>query len=105
MTWRVDWTNAVALVTGASSGIGYETALAFARRGAHVVGVARREDRLRALVEAGGGRVSYLASDLGDQAFAERIVADTLARHDRIDVLVNNAAMPKHKQIYDLTPT
>jgi short-subunit dehydrogenase len=104
MTGRVDWPNAVALVTGASSGIGYETALAFAKRGARVVGVARREDRLRELVAAGGERVSYLAGDLGDQAFAERIVADTLARHGRIDVLVNNAAMPKHKQIYDLSP-
>ena len=106
MTWRLDWPNAVALVTGASSGIGYETALAFAKRGARVVGVARREDRLRELVGACGGEThaSYLAGDLGDQAFAERIVADTLARHGRIDVLVNNAAMPKHKQIYDLSP-
>ena len=105
MNWRVDWPNAVALVTGASSGIGYETALAFARRGARVVGVARREDRLRELCAAcPGAGASYLTGDLGDQAFAERIVADTLARHGRIDVLVNNAAMPKHKQIYDLSP-
>src|SRR5213594_2551106 len=52
---RVDWPNAVALVTGASSGIGYETALAFAQRGARVVGVARREDRLRELVAACDG--------------------------------------------------
>ena len=105
MTWRVDWPNAVALVTGASSGIGYATALAFVRRGARVVGVARREDRLCELVAACGGapRASYLAGDLGDQQFAERIVADTLARHGRIDVLVNNAGMPKHKQIYDLS--
>src|SRR5213594_3841809 len=101
---RVDWPNAVALVTGASSGIGYETALAFAQRGARVVGVARREDRLRELVAACDGRdarASFIAGDLGDQAFAERIVAETLARHGRIDVLVNNAGMPKHKQIYD----
>jgi short-subunit dehydrogenase len=100
----VDWQSAVALVTGASSGIGYETALAFARRGARVVGVARREDRLRELVAACPERASYLAGDLGERAFAERIVSDTLARHGRIDVLVNNAAMPKHKQIYDLAP-
>lgn len=103
----MDWPNAVALVTGASSGIGYETALAFAQRGARVVGVARREDRLRELVSACDGehaRASFIAGDLGDRPFAEQIVAETLARHGRIDVLVNNAAMPKHKQIYDLAP-
>ena len=103
----MDWPNAVALVTGASSGIGYETALAFAQRGARVVGVARREDRLRELVSACNrehARTSFLAGDLGDRPFAEQIVAETLARHGRIDVLVNNAAMPKHKQIYDLAP-
>ena len=103
----MDWSNAVALVTGASSGIGYETALAFAQRGARVVGVARREDRLRELVSACNrehARTSFLAGDLGDRPFAEQIVAETLARHGRIDVLVNNAAIPKHKQIYDLAP-
>jgi short-subunit dehydrogenase len=103
----LDWPNAVALVTGASSGIGYETALAFAQRGARVVGVARREDRLRELVGACNrehARASFIAGDLGDRPFAEQIVAETLARHGRVDVLVNNAAMPKHKQIYDLAP-
>jgi short-subunit dehydrogenase len=103
----LDWPNAVALVTGASSGIGFETALAFAQRGARVVGVARREERLRDLVSACGGgtaRASFIAGDLGDRAFAEHVVAETLARHGRLDVLVNNAAMPKHKQIYDLAP-
>jgi short-subunit dehydrogenase len=102
----MNWSGAVALVTGASSGIGYETALAFAARGARVVGVARREELLRELVTSCGGdsRASYLAGDLGHRAFAERIVTDTIARHGRLDVIVNNAAMPKHKQIYDLAP-
>ncbi len=105
---RLDWQNAVALVTGASSGIGYETALAFAQRGARVVGVARREDRLRELVAACNAslpqRASFIAGDLGDRKMAEQIVAETLARHGRIDVLVNNAAIPKHKPVYDLSP-
>jgi short-subunit dehydrogenase len=103
----MDYSRAVVLVTGASSGIGYETALAFAARGARVVGVARREDRLRELVAACNRTAplaSFLAGDLADPAFAERIVRDTVERHGRIDVLVNNAGMPKHKQIYDLSP-
>jgi len=69
----VDWHDAVALVTGASSGIGNETAFAFAQRGARVVGVARREDRLRELVGAcdgGAARASFIAGDLGARAIA-----------------------------------
>ena len=104
----MDWSRAVALVTGASSGIGYETALAFAARGARVVGVARREDRLRELIaecNRQAPRASFLAGDLGDPDFAQRAVGETVSRHGRIDVLVNNAGMPKHKQIYDLSPS
>lgn len=68
-----------------------------------VVGVARREERLRELVEAcraHSPQSSYLAGDLGERAFAERVVEDTAARHGRLDVLVNNAAMPKHKHLF-----
>jgi short-subunit dehydrogenase len=99
----VDYRDKVVIVTGASSGIGYVTAQAFAAKGAQVVGVARREENLRRLVEecaAAGGWCSYLAGDLGERAFAERIVDETVARCGRLDVLINNAAVSKHKQIY-----
>src|SRR5262245_44314571 len=90
----------VAIVTGASSGIGHETARELARRGAAVVAVARREERLRALVDAcraDSPSSHYLAGDLGERDFAERVVAETVARHGRLDVLVNNHAISKHK--------
>ena len=90
----------VAIVTGASSGIGFATAREFARRGATVVAVARREERLRALIEeckADSPTSHYLAGDLGERAFAERVVAASVARHGRLDVLVNNHAISKHK--------
>jgi hypothetical protein len=90
----------VCIVTGASSGIGRATALAFARRGDAVVAVARREDRLRELVAAlvpTSPASFHLAGDLGVRAFAERVVEETAARCGRIDVLVNNAAVPLHR--------
>jgi len=93
----------VVLVTGASSGIGHATARAFARRGCRVVAVARREPRLQRLIEEcrkDSPDSSYMAGDLGQRDFAEGIVDDTLRRYGRLDVLVNNAAIPMHKQIY-----
>jgi len=90
----------VAIVTGASSGIGHATARELARRGASVVAVARREERLRALVEAcrvDSPGTFHLAGDLGERGFAEQVVAETLARAGRLDVLVNNHAISKHK--------
>jgi short-subunit dehydrogenase len=68
--------------------------------------VARREEHLKRLIEscrAGSPQSSYLAGDLGVRAFAEHVIDDTMARQGRIDVLVNNAAITKHKQIWHLS--
>ncbi len=91
------------LVTGASSGIGRAVALAFAARGARVMAVARREAELQRLAEAcreDSPDSGYLAGDLGARSFAERAVSETASRFGRLDVLVNNAAISKHKPIY-----
>jgi len=103
----VEYRGRVVLVTGASSGIGRDTARAFAARGATVVAVARREGLLQTLIEdcrRDAPASSYLAGDLGGRGFAEEIIADTVARHGRLDVLVNNAAVPKHKHVLKLEP-
>ncbi len=83
----------VAIVTGASSGIGEATARRLAREpGASLVLVARREERLRALAQSlGESRVSWVAVDLLDEDAPERIRAHVVERHGRLDLLVNNA--------------
>ncbi len=96
----------IALVTGASSGIGRVLARAFAERGATVMAVARREPLLQSLVEecrAWSPESAYLAGDLGERPLAELVVDRTVERFGRLDVLVNNAAISKHKQIYHLS--
>lgn len=90
----------VALVTGASSGIGRATALALAAAGARVAAVARRADRLQSLVadltrDRGGRDATAIAveADVTDEAAINRAVADVHARWGRLDVLVNNAGV------------
>ncbi|GAA1928501.1 SDR family oxidoreductase [Streptantibioticus ferralitis] len=84
----------VALVTGASSGIGAATALALARQGVAVALAARRTERLEELATAireQDGACVALTADLCDVAQARQIVEDAVDRFGRLDVLVNNA--------------
>ena len=86
--------NKVAIITGASSGIGYATAKLFAREGAKVVVAARRQPQLDALVEEitqAGGHAVALAGDVKDEAFAKALVELAISRFGGLDVAFNNA--------------
>ncbi len=81
----------VAVVTGASSGIGEATASLLVRSGTRVLLVARREDRLRALAQELGDAASFLAVDLTAADAPARVAAEVDERFGRLDLLVNNA--------------
>lgn len=78
----------IILITGASSGMGYETARILAEQGHRVYGAARRVERIQELAQYG---VQALPLDITDEASIEACVKEIIAREGRIDVLVNNA--------------
>lgn len=87
-------TDRVAIVTGASSGIGRATALLLAREGASVVVTARREDELDALVaqiEVKGGRALAVVGDIKEEKLAENLVDLAVDRFGGLDISFNNA--------------
>ena len=91
---RLDGT--VALVTGASSGIGEAAARRLAEEGAQVAVVARRRDRLDALahdIEAKGGSAHVIEADMTEEPVARDAVEQTVARFGRLDTLINNAGV------------
>lgn len=91
----------VALITGASSGIGQSIALRFAQAGMRVALAARRLDLLEqvaAQVEAAGGSALILPTDVRDPAAIQQMVTTTLQRWERIDVLVANAGVGNDEQ-------
>jgi len=96
----------VALVTGASRGIGRDLALAVAHAGARVAVAARTVDDLRSLaaeIEAEGGSAHPVALDLRSLASIEQALAETVARFGRIDILVNNAGLGTNHDALDAT--
>ncbi len=102
----MDYQNRVAIVTGASSGIGREIALGFARRGARLLLIARREAELSEsarLVRSAGAEADILVGDVGVPETAARAVAHVRERFGRLDVLVNNAGISKRKHVLAVT--
>jgi NAD(P)-dependent dehydrogenase (short-subunit alcohol dehydrogenase family) len=92
----------VAVVTGASSGIGAAIARGLARSGHLCVLIARREERLRALADELGGE--YELCDVSDRDAVEQAAGRILERHPRIAVLVNNAGVPARASFLDGDP-
>jgi NAD(P)-dependent dehydrogenase (short-subunit alcohol dehydrogenase family) len=86
--------NKVAIVTGASSGIGNATAILFAREGAKLIVSGRRQAELDALVlqiQAGGGQAVAVAGDVRDEALAQRLVSTAVEHFGGLDIAFNNA--------------
>ncbi|WP_319445810.1 MULTISPECIES: SDR family NAD(P)-dependent oxidoreductase [unclassified Mycobacterium] len=105
MTQRLDGT--VALVTGASSGIGAATALALAAEGASVALLARRRDRLdelKARIESAGGTAFAVEADVSDQQQAADAVNHVAAQRGRLDTVVNNAGLMRIGPAVDADP-
>jgi len=83
----------VVLVTGASRGLGAAMALELAREGALVVAAARSKDSLAEVAAQGDGRISTIEADMRDEASVRALVPEVVARHGRIDGLINNAGI------------
>ena len=96
----------IAVVTGASSGIGRATALLFAREGSHVVALGRNEGELNSVRDAARddeGTVKIHLGDITEQSQVDRLVTETLDAFGRIDVLINAAGIIKSGNIENTT--
>jgi NAD(P)-dependent dehydrogenase (short-subunit alcohol dehydrogenase family) len=103
----IDLSGKVALVTGASSGLGEQFALTLAKAGAQVVLASRRVDRLkelRARIEADGGAASVVALDVTDLGGITKAVTQAEAETGPIDILVNNSGVSTTQRLVDVKP-
>lgn len=104
---RKNLENSVAIITGASSGIGRETAILFAQKKAKVTLAARRENRLEevaGIINRLEGEALIMPTDVSDQTQVERMIEKTLERFGRIDILVNNAGFGQLASIEETSP-
>ena len=93
-----DTPTRIALVTGASRGIGAEIAKSLARQGRHVVCAARNADKLqevKAAIEAEGGQASITTCDVSDANQITEMIESVAKEHGRLDILVNNAGITR----------
>jgi NAD(P)-dependent dehydrogenase (short-subunit alcohol dehydrogenase family) len=92
---NLDLSNRCALITGGSAGLGFATALEFARYGAHVIIVARNGDRLARAVDQlrteTGAQIEGVAADVTDRDAISNMYAQIAQRRGGVDILVNNA--------------
>ncbi|HZR37107.1 MAG TPA: SDR family oxidoreductase [Nevskia sp.] len=90
-----DLTGRVALITGASRGIGEATARLLAEQGAHVIVSSRKQedlDQVAAAIAAAGGKATAIAAHQGESAALKNLMAEVAEKFGRLDILVNNAA-------------
>ena len=105
MSYQIDLSGRVALVTGASSGLGAQFAKTLAKAGAAVVLASRRVDKLqdlRAHIEAEGGDAHVVALDVTSQASIEAAVAHAETEVGPIDILVNNSGVSTTQRLQDV---
>lgn len=94
--------NKVAIVTGGSSGIGKAIAIRFAKEGANVLIVGRKEEALKE-VASSSDKISYIKGDMTDSNIVQKVVDTALEKFNRIDILVNNAGWCPVEPITEIT--
>jgi 3-oxoacyl-[acyl-carrier protein] reductase len=95
---KVDLSGQVAVVTGASQGLGQAMAIELAANGATVICVARNAEKLAQTVEsivAGGGKAEAVSCDVKDGAKVDQLIESVVAKWERLDILVNNAGITR----------
>ena len=107
MSYNIDLSGRVALVTGASSGLGMQFAKTLARAGAAVVLAGRRVERLKTLraeIQGGGGDAHVVAVDVTDTDSIKAAVAHAETEMGTIDILVNNSGVSTTQKLVEVTP-
>lgn len=102
----VNLSGQIALVTGASQGIGKAIALALGRCGATVICVARNAEKLAATVgeiESNGGKAEAIAADVKSREVVDKLLDDVVAKYEKIDILVNNAGITRDNLLPRMT--